>query len=386
MLRLTRGKRDDLSRLLKNRSLVDGFDMLLPFPGLWKGLELGNIRNLLALHCNEALLCYLKHIYNTWDQITIGNTAIRDAVDIATVQKLHLRAPSASAVDRRYIIRDMDNGALFPAITDPAHREAIKQALLACGVIIPTIESFHDNVKYLSIGVEIIKARLLKGGLGTKGHLGITLYRAMCSAWSAPQSIQEEFREGEFRHVTLPDRNMTAHFCYMQVSEGEGNELQDEREHIFANTSSDRRSFPAPESGDADDRRTFTAADSRDTDVWNPAAIDDPYRRSLHDFQGRSRGIQDERSLFPDPHPTDDGRRSFPGMDVSSTASTDAMGCRPFPEIELPVADGLVRHHTPSVASPQRPGLVNVVLTDDHGLRPSLELHFQSPELVDGDD
>jgi len=34
MIRLTEGKQDDIYRLLKNKGLVEAFDILLPFPGL----------------------------------------------------------------------------------------------------------------------------------------------------------------------------------------------------------------------------------------------------------------------------------------------------------------------------------------------------------------
>ena len=216
-IRLTEGKEDNVSRLLKKKLLVKAFDMLLPFPGLWSGLQLGNIRSLLALHCDEEIFCYLEHTYRTWNRITLQNTAIQKAVDIDTVRKLHLRAPSASSVDRRFIIDEMDNGALFPAITDAAQRGAIKQSLLALDVIIPTIESLHDNLKYLNIGASIIKARLLKEGVETKVYKRTTVYKFMRSHWSAPETIREEFREGEFRDVTFQDRNAAAHFCYTQV-------------------------------------------------------------------------------------------------------------------------------------------------------------------------
>jgi hypothetical protein len=59
----------------------------------------------------------------------------------------------------------MNNGAIFPAITDPALRGAIQQALLALEVTIATIKSFHDSLKFLNIGVSIVKAHLLKEGL-----------------------------------------------------------------------------------------------------------------------------------------------------------------------------------------------------------------------------
>jgi hypothetical protein len=211
MTQLTGGKQDDLDRLLKNNSLVKAFDMLLPFPGLWCGLELGNIRNHLALHCDEELLCYLRHIYSTWNQITLNNTAIQQAVDIQTVKTLELRAPSASIIDHYHIMREMDSGALFPNITERNVREFIKQALLRLEVIIPTIKSFHENLKYLEIGANILKTHLLDTGVRT------TLYKTMCSMWSQPENVLVEFQEGVYRHATLREGELPVDVAYKQV-------------------------------------------------------------------------------------------------------------------------------------------------------------------------
>jgi hypothetical protein len=53
-----------LKQLLKHDTLTQAFDALLPFPGLWNGLELGNIQRHLALRCDEVavlmIFCSLK--------------------------------------------------------------------------------------------------------------------------------------------------------------------------------------------------------------------------------------------------------------------------------------------------------------------------------------
>ncbi len=51
---LSRCKQVGLKCLLENRGIVNAFDTLLNFPGLWIGLELGNIRRILAMHCDEV--------------------------------------------------------------------------------------------------------------------------------------------------------------------------------------------------------------------------------------------------------------------------------------------------------------------------------------------
>ena len=104
----------------------------------------------------------------------------------------------------------MDYRALFSIIVDGNLRELIKQTLLRLQVIIPTIKSFHENVKYFGIGAEILKTHLLNGLIET------TIYRTMCSQWSPPENVFIEFREGEFQHTLLLEEEVKC-FAYKQV-------------------------------------------------------------------------------------------------------------------------------------------------------------------------
>jgi hypothetical protein len=52
--RLSTRKQTSLKSLLDHKEISDAFNELRVFPGLWKGLELGNISDLIALHCDEA--------------------------------------------------------------------------------------------------------------------------------------------------------------------------------------------------------------------------------------------------------------------------------------------------------------------------------------------
>ncbi|KAH0545345.1 hypothetical protein FGG08_000644 [Glutinoglossum americanum] len=212
-IRLTSSKQSCLSRLLGNKNLLRALDELLDFPGLWDGLELGNIKKHLALHCDEEVVRYLRHVYDTWNEITLGDPTIQQAVDIRTVQSLQLRAPSVSATDRDYITYEMDNKALFSTIVDSNLREYIKQALLQLHVVIPTIRSFHENLKYFEIGVRILKAHLLDRPIKT------TMYETMYGQWSSPGNTLVEVREGEYQHVLVPERGppMGFAFAYKQM-------------------------------------------------------------------------------------------------------------------------------------------------------------------------
>lgn len=88
---------------------------LIVFPGLWNenSLQLGNIRNTMALHCDEELIRYLDHVYAVWNHITLGNPEVSKAVDSLTVQNLERMAPLASSEDRTSIREGIVTGKYF---------------------------------------------------------------------------------------------------------------------------------------------------------------------------------------------------------------------------------------------------------------------------------
>jgi hypothetical protein len=216
---LTENKQNLLHRLLQQQDLTIAFDRLLGFPGLWNGndFELGNVHKQLALHCIPQLIFYLENnIYETWDKITLGEQDIRDKLDVNTVQKLHLKAPSASALDRNYIIQQMDCSSdrsdLFPKVTETEKRALIKEALLGLKVIIPTIKSFQGNRIYFGILMNIMKTLLLDEDIPPE-----SVYNSMLSHWTIPDTISEEVREDEFRTVTIEQPEIAFKFCLLQV-------------------------------------------------------------------------------------------------------------------------------------------------------------------------
>jgi hypothetical protein len=73
----------------------------------------------------------------------------------------------------------------------------IKRVLLRLEVIIPIFKSFRKNVIYLGISASIIETLLLD-----KEEPEST-YKAIYNYWTAPGVIKEEFREGQFRDITL---------------------------------------------------------------------------------------------------------------------------------------------------------------------------------------
>ena len=214
---LSPNKQALLSRLLKRRHLINALDSLLPFPAAWYDFKFGSVHKHLAIHCDELLICYLRHFFTTWDAITLGEEDIREALDVETIQNLHQRAPSASSLDRRYIEQQMDlpsyQSALFPGVEDREKRNMIKRALLRLEVIIPTFKSFQKNVIYIGIGANIVETLLLDEKEPE------STYKAMCDHWTAPGIIEEETREGHghYVNIALEQRGVAVRFCFVQV-------------------------------------------------------------------------------------------------------------------------------------------------------------------------
>lgn len=76
MTYLSENKQKGLRQLFKRVRLTAGFDALLNFPGLWAGLEIGNVETHLALNCDEVreqapsrcILIPVQDSFNTGDR------------------------------------------------------------------------------------------------------------------------------------------------------------------------------------------------------------------------------------------------------------------------------------------------------------------------------
>ncbi|KAK1691605.1 hypothetical protein BDP55DRAFT_533732, partial [Colletotrichum godetiae] len=160
---LSNSKQKCLAALLGHTEIMDAVSLLLPFAGLWPGLQLGNWLKHLATRCDELIIMYWHHIHKIWNTILGGREDLKQLLDVTTVRKLQCRAPGASKADRTEIKRSMLDGSLFRHVTSPSDREMIRRNVLEVTTIIPSIESFHNNMIYISIGAKILKTHLSLG-------------------------------------------------------------------------------------------------------------------------------------------------------------------------------------------------------------------------------
>lgn len=145
--------------------------------GILSGLELGNVHKHLSLHCDSNIIHFLEsHVKKTWLDITGNDPSVQRYVDPVTVRRLQFRVPAASVSDRRSITQMFDDGDIFTGISDTELRERVKQNVLALKVVIPSVESFHENMKFFSLGMKLFVRILLIHRLGEAG------WRCSCKA------------------------------------------------------------------------------------------------------------------------------------------------------------------------------------------------------------
>ena len=187
-------------KLLQKRSaIVKALDELLAFPGLWLGLKIGNIHKHLALHCDEQIVHYLEHIRDIWSKVMAGATP--EALDTETVRCLQLRAPSVAA-DRKYIQHLFQRNRIFKRVTDPTARARLLTQVLALDTVIPSIETFHDSMKYFTIGARILRRYLV----GDQEDAQCETTSLATLAWDSPTVPVIETGEGVFQPLVENER------------------------------------------------------------------------------------------------------------------------------------------------------------------------------------
>ncbi|KID95697.1 hypothetical protein MAJ_08343, partial [Metarhizium majus ARSEF 297] len=211
-LHLSEDKKTGLRRLMKKNLVAEAMYKLTDYPGLRSGLQLSNIKKHLCERCPEEICNYLTHIYNTWGKITLCNPQIQQATDTVTVQALQRLAPSASHVERGEIRNMMRSGKLWSDVSDANLRAEIELQLLNTGVIIPSIKTFHENMRYLVLGMRIFRNHLLDALPAEK-----SVAEAMRKSWQRHQTLIEH-AENQFYQLTCsPSFSISYHVLFISA-------------------------------------------------------------------------------------------------------------------------------------------------------------------------
>ncbi|KAF1959366.1 hypothetical protein CC80DRAFT_545738 [Byssothecium circinans] len=101
-----------------------------------------------------------NHLRSTYDCIVRGVAGAHQYFDLKTVRNLALRCPQSKS-DALFIRKSMEDGELFHGFTDPASRRQILNNILSINIIIPSLKTFHENMKYFAIGAKILRQHIL---------------------------------------------------------------------------------------------------------------------------------------------------------------------------------------------------------------------------------
>ncbi|KAK1975876.1 hypothetical protein LZ30DRAFT_774419 [Colletotrichum cereale] len=201
-------KKINIEKIRENSKIYSSLEELIPFPGILDGLPLGSFHKHLALHCDDEIVNYLKRIRDVWLDISCNHPAV---VDIATVQLLEGRAPRLSRSDRRTVKEAFESNKVFTRVQDTPLRGEIRQSILRFRGIIPSLKSFHENMKYVSIGVTVVLNLMYPGSARGKSwkrektyerQNRWTLQSMLRRSWSQPQQNLIETSEGVFVQCT----------------------------------------------------------------------------------------------------------------------------------------------------------------------------------------
>lgn len=109
---------------------------------------------------------------DTWRRIC-GPVAVTH-IDTATVEYVQGRSPVYSTVDEHHINGLFETGQLFPSVTDPVARAALRGRLCMTQTIIPSLHTFLEDTKLLEPCAKIMRALLPPKYRGTimQGFIG----------------------------------------------------------------------------------------------------------------------------------------------------------------------------------------------------------------------
>ena len=197
--KLSRGEQRRLDILMRLEPVKERLKKLRVFHGILDALELGNVERMIRSHGLPQICRNLDRIYDVWNDITLGEPRVRRAVDVPSVQRLQMLAPSTSRVDRATVQELMRSRQAFHTLVDPVLRAQTEDRILRIEGLIPSLKSFHENMKYLHIVNHVMRSNLV-----TTLRRGESISKAMSDIWLPPDDCLVEYRDGQFLRVDRP--------------------------------------------------------------------------------------------------------------------------------------------------------------------------------------
>ncbi|KAL7904031.1 hypothetical protein GGI35DRAFT_490871 [Trichoderma velutinum] len=139
---------DCIRALLNHKILKEAFDPLLEVPGLRKGMQFTTLNKLCCAKSDEEAAAYLRHTFNLWQDITLGNPKDMGKIDSRDVKALELRCPKLCSRDATDIDRMFAYETIFTAFSQE-ERKVMKEKILSIDYVIPSLYTFFKDMLLL---------------------------------------------------------------------------------------------------------------------------------------------------------------------------------------------------------------------------------------------
>jgi hypothetical protein len=154
---LSRHKSKNLRQLLRHDKYTAAFDAILNnIPGLGTGMRISTLHKMMAMRCEEEILCYLHSIKELWFKLLGSEKDALLMVDEATVKFLELKAPGVSVLDANAVHGKLLTGKIFNRFSD-TDRSNIWMRMQNVEGLIPSLYSFFEDIKYLEVCADCVK-------------------------------------------------------------------------------------------------------------------------------------------------------------------------------------------------------------------------------------
>lgn len=161
MAKLKSGKQRHIRMLMGQAEIWRAMRRVARFPGLWEDIQIGNFAKHLAAHCDDAIVCYWRHIDRIWSIIFHGLETQIPILDAGTVRILQYKTPKRSKKDLDHIHKLLQSKHLFPNIYNEDQRAMLYRNISTPDVILPSILTFHENMRFITIGTKILENYVL---------------------------------------------------------------------------------------------------------------------------------------------------------------------------------------------------------------------------------
>ena len=222
----------------KYQGIVTALYNILSIPGMRREFKLGSMHKYIALQCLDNLERCLHAIFSRIFRIASNTLSIARHFDAKFISDIEGRNPSNSR-DRSYLRQIMDTGQALPEVKNPSIRQTITTELLSLDVIIQSFKTFHKNMVYFMIGVDILTQHILDEEPDKTQKGNKCPFQRLLKNWTQPTRPLIEVREDVVQPLVSLDGDLACQLLFLD-------ELRDFPYLLNEKLLQDRRGEPPP--------------------------------------------------------------------------------------------------------------------------------------------